>query len=74
MKAASISTGRMARMHSSHHSHKPVISVLRQALLRFSKRLERIQIAITLSEAADVEGARSLLAPPLSSTKSKSKL
>lgn len=71
MKTASISTGRMHPMHSSHHAHKPMLAALRHALLRFAKRLERMQLAIALSEAGDVEGARSLLAQPLRLTKAK---
>jgi hypothetical protein len=59
-------------MHSSHLAHKPMLAALRHALQRFSKRLARTQIAIALSEAGDVEGARSLLAQPLHLTKAKS--
>lgn len=48
-------------MHESHQLHEPFFSSLINALRTFFMRQEQLKIAIALSEANDVEGAKALL-------------
>ena len=61
MKTSSITTEHMASMRTSHHSPEPIFSALRHALHEFFTKLDQMEIAIVLSEAGDVEGAKALL-------------
>lgn len=61
MKISSTSNEGMAAMHTFHHSTELLFVVLRHALREFLMTLDKIQVAIVLSEAGDVEGAKALL-------------
>ncbi|MFA5825937.1 MAG: hypothetical protein WC825_08190 [Gallionellaceae bacterium] len=61
MKISSTSNEGMSSMHTPHHAHEPLFFVLRRALREFLTTLDKIQVAIVLSEAGDVEGAKALL-------------
>ncbi len=61
MKISSISAYDSASMHESHQLHEPFFSGLIHALRTFFMRQEQLKIAIALSEANDVEGAKALL-------------
>jgi hypothetical protein len=50
-----------ASMHGSHQLHEPFFSGMIHALRAFLMRQEQLKIAITLSEANDVEGAKALV-------------
>jgi hypothetical protein len=50
-----------ASMHGSHQLHEPLFAGMIHAIRAFFMRQEQLKIAITLSEANDVEGAKALL-------------
>jgi len=50
-----------ASAHESHQLHEPLFTSLFHALRTFFRKQNQLKIAITLSEAGDVEGAKALL-------------
>jgi hypothetical protein len=61
LKISSISTGSMDSINNSHHVHEPLFTRVSHALRTFFMNMDKTQIAIVLSEAGDVEGAKALL-------------
>ena len=61
MKISSIPNGSMDSMNNSCHVHEPLFTRLRHALRNLFMMHDKTMIAIVLSEAGDVEGAKALL-------------
>lgn len=61
MKISSMLAHHSVSMHGSHQLHEPFFSGLIHALSTFFMRQDQLKIAIALSEANDVEGAKALL-------------
>jgi hypothetical protein len=61
VKISSMSAYDSVPMHESHQLHVPFFSGLIHALRTFFMRQDQLKIAIALSEANDVEGAKALL-------------
>lgn len=61
MKNSWLSTDGMASMRKSHQEHKPLFIKLRHAGSLFFKKLGQIEVAIVLSEAGDVDGAKTIM-------------
>lgn len=61
MKISSISNDDMDRIDASQHDNKPVLSSLANAVHASLTKWDQMNIAITLSEAGDVEGAKAIL-------------
>jgi hypothetical protein len=60
MKISSISASGMPFMQPSHHAHEPLLSKVRHTLRALFMKLDHIGIAIALSEAGDLDGAKLL--------------
>lgn len=61
MKISSMSAYDSASMHESHQLHDPFLFSLVHALRTFFMRQDQLKLAIALSEANDLEGAKALL-------------
>ena len=61
MKISSIPNGSMDSMSNSCHVKEPLFERLRDTLRNPFMNLDKMMIAIALSEAGDVEGAIALL-------------
>jgi hypothetical protein len=48
-------------MHPSHQAQESLFTTLGHALRTFFMKLEQTKIAIVLSEAGDIEGAKALI-------------
>lgn len=61
LKISSKSTCSMSAMHPSHQAQESLFTTLGHALRTFFMKLEQTKIAIVLSEAGDIEGAKALI-------------
>jgi hypothetical protein len=51
----------MAALHPSHQAQESLFTTLGHILRTFFMKLEQTEIAIVLSEAGDIEGAKALI-------------
>ncbi len=61
MKISSISNEGVSHINTSQHINKPEITSIANAAQAFISKLDQMNIAIALSEAGDVDGAKALL-------------